>query len=103
MHRDGLCDILRLIQEVTSFDWPTTFDSILNPKSTSNNDSGNNNSGNNDGGNITGGNNDGGNNGGGNNGGGNNGGWNNGGGNIDNWCCTVCRGRCFCRDCKCIR
>jgi hypothetical protein len=88
MHRDGLCDILRLIQEVTSFDWPTTFDSILNPKSTSNNDSGNNNSGNNDGGNTTGGNNDGG---------------NNGGGNMDNWCCTVCRGRCFCRDCKCIR
>lgn len=33
MQRDGLCDILRLIQEVTAFDWPATFDAILNPKS----------------------------------------------------------------------
>jgi len=31
MQRDGLCDILRLIQQVTTFDWPATFAAVLNP------------------------------------------------------------------------
>ncbi|RYP76684.1 hypothetical protein DL771_001606 [Monosporascus sp. 5C6A] len=33
MQRDGLRDILRLMQEATPFDWPATFDAILNRKS----------------------------------------------------------------------